>query len=84
MGLLALAVLVTALIGRVPREQAGVSVVLLLLYVVQTILPSARGSSPAIAALHPVTAMVLLILGCVAGWRAWRLVSAAAGAGRLP
>jgi hypothetical protein len=75
MGLLALALLVTALIGRIPRQQVGLSVALLVLYVVQTGLPSARDSSPAIAALHPLNAMVMLVIGCVAGWRAWRLVS---------
>ncbi len=60
MGILALVVLVAALVGRMPRRHVGLSVLLFVLYVVQTSLPAARDSSPAIAALHPVNAMVLL------------------------
>jgi hypothetical protein len=70
MGLLALVVLVAALVGRLPRRQVGLSVLLFVLYVVQSSLPEARTSSPAIAALHPVNAMVLLVLAAVIGWRA--------------
>ena len=74
MGLLALAVLVSALIGRVPRGQVGLSLVLFVLYIVQTILPTARTSNPALAALHPANAMLLLVLAGVIGWRARRIV----------
>ncbi len=70
MGILALVVLVTALIGRLPRRQVGLSVLLFVLYIVQTSLPAARDSSPAIAALHPLNAMVLLVVAVVIGWRA--------------
>jgi uncharacterized protein DUF6220 len=72
MGILALVVLVFAIIGRLPRVQVGLSAVLLILYVVQTSLPYARASSPAIAALHPVNAMVLLVLAVVVAIRARR------------
>jgi hypothetical protein len=72
MGLLALAVLLTALLGRLPRSQVGLSVGLLLLYVIQTALPNARASAPVIAALHPANAMLLLALGILIGWRARR------------
>jgi hypothetical protein len=70
MGILALVVLVAALVGRVPRRQVGLSVLLFVLYIVQTSLPAARTSSPAIAALHPLNAMVLLVLAVIIGWRA--------------
>ncbi len=49
MGLLALAVPLTALVGRLPRRQVGLSIGLLLLYIVQTVLPNARDSAPATA-----------------------------------
>src|SRR5262245_56913704 len=60
MGILALLVIVTALIGRCPRSQVGLSALLLILYVVQPTLATFRDSSPTIAALHPVNAMVML------------------------
>jgi uncharacterized protein DUF6220 len=75
MGLLALTVLVAALVGRVPRRQVGLSVGLIILYVVQTSLPYARASAPAIAALHPANAMLLLLLGIYIAVRARRLVA---------
>src|SRR5947209_7078515 len=77
MGLLALGVLVTALIGRVPRRQVGLSVALFILYIVQTSLPEARSSAPLIAALHPANAMLLLVLGGVIGWRGRRIAAEA-------
>jgi hypothetical protein len=78
MGLLALGVLVTALVGRVPRPQVGLSVALFILYVVQAFLPNARTSAPLIAALHPANAMFLFILGGVIGWRARGIAAARA------
>ena len=75
MGLLALVVLLTALIGRLPRSQVGLSVGLLLLYIVQTSLPYARDSAPLIAALHPANAMVLLAVAIFIGWRARRFAT---------
>src|SRR6476620_10376979 len=75
MGLLALAVLVTALIGRLPRSQVGLSIGLLVLYIVQTSLPNARDSAPLIAALHPANAMLLLVLAIWTGLRARRIVA---------
>jgi hypothetical protein len=73
MGILALVVLVTALIGRLPRAHVGLSVLLFILYIVQTSLPAMRASNPAIAALHPVNAMVLLGLAAAIGFRARRI-----------
>lgn len=70
MGLLALAVLVTALLGRFPRAHAGWSGLLLLLYVVQTSLPYARADAPAIAALHPLNAMLMFVLAVAIAVRA--------------
>jgi hypothetical protein len=73
MGILALVVLIASLVGRMPRAHVGLSVVLFILYVVQTSLPAARESSPAVAALHPANAMVLLVLAIAIGWRARRI-----------
>lgn len=64
-GLLTLAVLLTAVAGGLPRMEIGLSLLLLVLYVVQTTLPSARASAPIIAALHPVNAIALFALGII-------------------
>jgi hypothetical protein len=72
MGILALAVTVFAIVGRFDRAQVGWSALLLLLYIVQTSLPFARADIPAIAALHPVNAMILLVLAVVVAVRARR------------
>lgn len=71
-GLAALAVLVTAALARVGRRRIGISVLLLVLYIVQTSLPYARQDIPAIAALHPVNAMILFTLATWFAWTAWR------------
>ena len=80
MGLIALVVLLAALVGRMPRRHVGWSVVIFVLYIVQTSLPSIRTSSPAIAALHPANAMVLLIVAIYVGWRARAIAMADGGA----
>ena len=80
MGVLAICVPIFALLGRLPRAQVGLSLILLILYVVQTSLPYARASSPEIAALHPAVAMVLLGLAVAIAVRARRhLAQDAAG-----
>lgn len=79
MGILALAVPVFAIVGRMPRAQVGWSGLLLLLYIVQTVLPVFRSSSPAIAALHPANAMVMFVLAVVvAVWARRQMGSAGA------
>jgi Family of unknown function (DUF6220) len=70
-GLAALLVVVTAVIARVGRRDILISLGLLVLYVVQTMLPYAKTSSPAIAALHPVNALVLFALAIWYARRAW-------------
>lgn len=73
-GIAAALLVVTALVARRPRRDVGIAVALLLLYVVQTILPSFRASASWIAALHPLNAAVLFAL---AVWYARRMSQAA-------
>lgn len=75
-GLSALAVLVTAIIARIGRRAILICAGLLALYVVQTSLPYARDSIPAVAALHPVNAMVLFTAAAWYARSAWRASSA--------
>ena len=51
-GIAALVLLVTALAARRPRRDVGVAAGLMLLYIVQTMLPSFKASLPAVAASH--------------------------------
>ena len=71
-GLAALALLVTALVARRPRRDVGISVGILVLYVVQTLLPAAKTSLPFVAALHPVNALLLFGLAAWYARHAWR------------
>jgi hypothetical protein len=77
MGLLALAVVVTAFLARMPRRDIVITIGLLLLYFVQTSLPAASSSFPVIAALHPLNAMVLFVLAIWYARHAWRVASSA-------
>jgi hypothetical protein len=68
----ALVVLVTAALARVGRRRIGFSALLLVLYIVQTLLPAFKKDLPAVAALHPVNAMLLFALATWYAWTAWR------------
>jgi hypothetical protein len=68
-GLAWLILLVTGLVARRPRGDIGFILVLLALYIVQTVLPTLRSSTPIVAALHPVNALFLFGL---AAWYARR------------
>lgn len=70
LGLITLGVLLAAVIGGLGRRATGLSLLLLILYVVQTALPQARASMPTLAALHPVNAFLLFALGVIIARRA--------------
>lgn len=74
-GIAALVLVVTALVARRPRRDVGISVGILVLYVVQTLLPAAKTSLPFVAALHPVNALLLFGLGAWYARHAWRSAS---------
>lgn len=71
-GLAALVLLVTALVARRPRRDVGISVGLFVLFFIQTTLPHLKDSTPMIAALHPLNAMVLFVLALWYARRAWK------------
>jgi hypothetical protein len=58
-GLAALAVVVTAVIGGMPRRDTAIAFGLLLLYFVQATLPVLRELVPMLAALHALNALLL-------------------------
>lgn len=67
-GLVVLIVLVLAIAAGRGRRDIGIAFLLLVLYVIQTGLPSAKGTA---AALHPVNAMLLFGLSTWYAWHAW-------------
>jgi Family of unknown function (DUF6220) len=73
----ALAVLLTALWARVPRRDGWMAAAVLGLYIVQTSFPQFKASAPAVAALHPVFAILLFWLGLVVARRARELYQSA-------
>ena len=78
-GIVALAVVLTAVAARAGRRDIAVTVGLLVLYIIQTILPNLRASMPALAALHPVNAMLLFGLAAWYAWHASRMTSVRTG-----
>jgi uncharacterized protein DUF6220 len=74
MGIIALLVLIASGLGRADRGQIWGSVALFVLYIVQTMLPTFKGSTPFLAALHPLNALVLFAL---AAWLFYRGVRTA-------
>ena len=70
-GLAALALLVTVFVARRPRREVGWVVLIVVLYVIQTLLPAFKGSTPAVAALHPVNAVLLTVISIWYARRVW-------------
>ena len=71
-GLAALLVLVTAIVARVGGRRIAIAAGMLVLYIVQTMLPSAKTSAPWVAALHPVNALFLFGIAVWYSRAAWR------------
>jgi mercuric ion transport protein len=70
-GWLALVVLIVAAVGRMPRRMIGLAGLTLLQMALQSVLILFRDDNPAIAALHPVNGVLLLVTTLVLGWLAW-------------
>ena len=72
-GWLTLVVLVLALAGRMPRRVTGLSVLLLVLFALQSLLMAVRVDLPAIAALHPLNGFAILGVGVMTAQSSWPL-----------
>jgi heme A synthase len=72
-GIVQLIALVLAFPARMSGRDKAISAGLLVLYIVQTILPNLRSSSPFIAELHPLNAMILFAASVWYAWHAWRI-----------
>jgi heme A synthase len=75
MGIVQLIALVLAFPARMSGRDKAISAGLLVLYIVQTILPPLRSTSPLIAELHPLNAMVLFTLSIWYARHAWRVAA---------
>ena len=71
-GLLTLLVLLAAIAARAGRRRIGQVAGLLVLYVIQSSLPYMDPALPLAAALHPVNALVMFLLGVVYAIGVWR------------
>ena len=79
-GLAVLALVIVTAVARPARRDVWLTLAILVLYVVQTVLPTMRSTLPAVAALHPVNALILFLLATVVARRA----TAAARSGASP
>lgn len=70
-GWLTLVLLILAIVGRVPRRLVGLSALALLLFALQSVFVALRDDYPAVAALHPVNGVALVLVAIVIARSAW-------------
>ena len=70
--LVPLLILPLAYFARAGRSQWLWALALAVLVFIVPILATLRGSSPAVAALHPVGAMASFVLAAIVAWNSWR------------
>lgn len=70
-------ILIAAAVGRVGRSQILTALALAIVTFVVPILATLRESSPVIAALHPVGAILVFALAILVAWNAWITVRGA-------
>ena len=64
-GWLAIVMLMLALVGRMGRRVLGLTVLLIVLFTLQSVFVLFRTSQPMIAALHPVNGFLIILVGIV-------------------
>lgn len=78
--LLPIVLLVLALVGGMPRRYAGLSALLFVLFILQSVFVAMRENMPAVAALHPLNGFLILAIGILLAWQSWRARTANATA----
>jgi hypothetical protein len=71
LGLVPILLLVVGLVAGLGRRLAIFAIVLFLLFLLQSVFVAMRGSSPAIAALHPVNGFLIVLLAIEMTREAW-------------
>jgi Family of unknown function (DUF6220) len=79
-GWLTLVMVIIAAVGRLGRVLIGLSLLALVQFALQSVFILFREDLPAIAALHPVNGVLLLVVAIAIGRRAWAGRAAAAAA----
>jgi heme A synthase len=72
LSLLPILLVVLALVGGMPRRYAGLSALLFVLFVLQSVFVAMRESAPAVAALHPLNGFLILAIGVLLAWQSWQ------------
>jgi hypothetical protein len=83
-GGLTLVILILALLGRAPRRIIGLSVLLMLLFTLQSVFIALRVDYPSIAALHPVNGFLILGFAVVITRESWAVRRVPADSARSP
>jgi hypothetical protein len=72
LSLLPIVMAVLALVGGLPRRFAGLSALLFVLFILQSVFVAMRESMPAVAALHPLNGFLILAISIVLAWQSWQ------------
>jgi Family of unknown function (DUF6220) len=72
LSLLPIVMAVLALVGGLPRRFAGLSALLFVLFILQSVFVAMRENMPAVAALHPLNGFLILAIGIVLAWQSWQ------------
>jgi hypothetical protein len=63
--------LILALVGREPRRIVGLTILLLIQFILQSVLVGLRADQPAIAALHPVNGFLIVLVAILVTRLSW-------------
>jgi hypothetical protein len=80
LSLLPIVLVVLALVAGMPRRFAGLSALLFVLFILQSVFVAMRESAPAVAALHPLNGFLILAIGIVLAWSSWQARTASPAA----
>jgi hypothetical protein len=72
LSLLPIVMVVLALVGGLPRRFAGLSALLFVLFILQSVFVAARENMPAVAALHPLNGFLILAIAILLAWQSWQ------------
>lgn len=80
-GFVPMPLIILAILSRLPRATIGLTGLLFVLSIIQTLLPSMRGEAPVVAALHPVNALAMFWVALALARRSLAFVWAPSGTG---
>jgi hypothetical protein len=72
-GLLILPIIILALVGRAPKGLVGLTILIAVQMTLQSVFVAMRETNPALAALHPVNGMLMLVVTISIGRWAWAI-----------